>query len=352
MHNFIAQHWRLLAAPGVVFVLVFASGWIVRKILFRTLSAWAKRTAAGWDDVAVSALRRPFLLWMLMLALHLAVQSSELPPRIMALAARALLVLWIASLTLAAARLAAEIVRVFGARSSILPVTTLTQNLVRLVVAAVGLMVILDALDISIAPMLAALGVGGLAVALALKDTLSNLFSGFYLGLEGRIRVGDWIRLDSGEEGCIMDIDWRTTTLRTLANNLIIVPNSRLAQATVTNFNLPEPRMSIRVAVSAPFDSDPDRIERILQEEAAAAAAEVPGLLADPPPIARFSPGFGPHALEFTLICHVSEFAGQFLVQHELRKRILRRFRLEGIEFPYPARMVRIQEESAGPGGR
>jgi small-conductance mechanosensitive channel len=96
------------------------------------------------------------------------------------------------------------------------------------------------------------------------------------------------------------------------------------------------------------YEADPDHVERVLVEEGIKAAGEVPGLLAEPAPSARFIPGFGEFSLNFSLNCHVAEFVDQYLVQHELRKRILRRFRQEGIEIPFPTRTVHIREQAAG----
>jgi small-conductance mechanosensitive channel len=230
---------------------------------------------------------------------------------------------------------------------STLPVTSLTQNLARIGVITMGFLILLNQLGVSITPILTALGVGGLAVALALQDTLANLFAGFYVSLSGNIRPNDYIKLESGEEGYVTDISWRSTTIRALANNLIVVPNAKLAQAIVTNYHLPEKRMSLLIPIGVSYDSDPAAIERILIEEAKKGAGEIPGLLAEPAPFVRFIPGFGDSSLNFTLICQVAEFVDQYLAQHELRLRIFKRFREENIEIPFPIRTVYFRDESS-----
>ncbi len=141
------------------------------------------------------------------------------------------------------------------------------------------------------------MGVGGLAVALALQDTLSNLFSGFYVAVARQIRLGDYIRLNTGEEGYVTDIGWRSTTIESLNHNVILIPNDKLAQAIVTNFYLPEKRMAASVQVSVGYDSDPDHVERVLLDLARQGAFEIPGMLADPSPSVSFDPGFGESAL-------------------------------------------------------
>jgi small-conductance mechanosensitive channel len=188
-----------------------------------------------------------------------------------------------------------------------------------------------------------ALGVGGLAVALALQDTLANLFAGIHILMEKSIRVGDFVRLETGQEGYVEDITWRTTRIKMLPNNMVIIPNSKLSQSIMTNYYLPEKRMALLIPIGVSYSSDPEKVERILVEEAKKAVGEVPGLLGEPEPAVRFIPGFGESSLDFTLVCHVQEFTDQYPVQHELRKRIFKRFKDEGIEIPFPHRTVYLK---------
>jgi small-conductance mechanosensitive channel len=344
--DYIVHNWPALVTPAAVLAVVMFAGWLTRRALFTSLHKWAARTDSRLDDLVIDSLRGPFMLWVLILGLYIATESSPLPDRASKFVGQALLVLWIVSLTLVASKLSGTVVQHYGSTvSGAQPVATITQRLASLGVMAIGLLILLNTLGISITPALTALGVGGLAVALALQDTLSNLFAGFYVSLAGQIRVGDYIQLDTGQEGYVTDIGWRSTTLRALPNNLILMPNSKVAQAIVTNYNLPEKRMSLLIPIGVSYASDPDHVERVLIEEAKLGAADIPGLLADPPPFVRFIPGFGDSSLNFTLICQVAEFVDQYLAQHELRKRILRRFRKEGIEIPFPIRTVYLKNE-------
>ncbi len=334
-----------LLAPVSVLVLTLIVGLLARRLLFSALTRWAEKTPGQVDDIVVKAIKGPFMIWVLMLAIHLAAQVSPLPEKISGLIGKVLLFLLIASLTVVGSKMASEVIRVYGARvHGALPVTSLTQNLARLTVIIIGILILLNSLGMSITPILTALGVGGLAVALGLQDTLANFFAGFYVSLAGYVRLGDYIKLNSGEEGYVNDIGWRSTTIKALANNLIIIPNSKLAQAIVTNYHLPEKRIGLSIPISVGYSSDPDKIEKILTEEARKGAAEIPGLLAEPAPNVRFIPGFGSSSLDFTLNCQVSEFVDQYRVQHELRKRILVRFRRENIEIPIPARAIYVRE--------
>ncbi len=345
--SLLAEHWRQWLAPLGVLVFTLLAGQALKRYLFAALRRRAAATRTQLDDILIQSLSRPFLIWVLILGLHLAVQSSTLPPAVLRLSGKALLILWVVSLMITASRLAGGLVKHYGRKmQGALPVTSLTENLAQIGVILAGLLILLNLLGISVTPILTALGVGGLAVALALQDTLSNLFAGLYVSLAGQIRVGDYIKLDSGAEGYVTDIGWRSTTIRALPNNLIIIPNAKLSQAIVTNYYLPEKRMSLLISIGVSYESDPDRVERILLEEARRAAGNIPGLLSTPEPFVRFIPGFGDSSLNFTLICQVGEYTDQFLAQHELRKRILKRFREEGIEIPFPTRTIQLRPPS------
>jgi len=330
-----------LAGPLAIFLVIFIIGWAVRRLILGTLRAWTARTGSRAGLVIAEALSGPILIWAAILALHAALQSSSLPRAFTDGGANTLFTLWIVSLTIMCMRIARDSIRFYGSQiPGALPVATLTQNLAQIAVVILGALVLLDHFHVSIAPMLTALGVGGLAVALAMQDTLSNLFGGFYVAVAGQVRLADYIKLNTGEEGYVTDIGWRSTTIRSLGNSLIIVPNAKLAQAIVTNYDLPDKRISAAVEVRVSYDSDPDRIERVLLDVAARGAREIAGMLADPAPSVTFDPGFGDSALGLTLNYQVAEFASQFSVRNELRRRIFRRFREEGIRIPFPARAV------------
>jgi small-conductance mechanosensitive channel len=333
--------------PALATLSAAAALYLIRKVAFRILHGWAKRTETRMDDILIDALRLPSLYWIIAIGMFVGVQASDLPDRQVFYISKTIQVLVILSVTVASAKLAGEIFRRYVQKTGLpIPATGLANGIIKGSLILVGFMVILSAIGISVTPILTALGVGGLAVALALQDTLSNLFAGIHILVEKPIRVGDFIRLETGQEGYVEDITWRTTRVRLLPNNMVIIPNSKIVQSTLTNYYLPEKRMSLLIPVGVSYASDPAAVERILVEVASGAVGEVPGLLGEPAPFVRFIPGFGESSLDFTLICQVEEFVDQYLAQHELRKRIFRRLREEGIEIPFPHRTVFIKEGS------
>jgi len=319
---------------------------VLRGIAFRILNKWAGKTETDIDDIIIKAFKTPSLYWCIAIGLYIGVAVSDIQEKYIFYLSKTIHVIVILSITVAAANLSGKIFSSFIQRSNLpIPATGLVYGILKGVIFVLGFLIILSDLGISITPFITALGVGGLAVALALQDTLANLFAGIHILFEKTVRVGDFIRLETGQEGYVDDITWRTTRVRMLPNNMVIIPNSKLAQSIVTNYYLPEKRMSLLISINVSYSSDPEKVEKILVEEAKKAVGEVPGLLGDPEPFVRFIPGFGESSLDFTLICQVKEFVDQYPVQHELRKRIFKRFKKEGIEIPFPQRTVHLKEE-------
>lgn len=337
------EHFVLPAAVA------FGSGallFVVRGITFRLLHRWAESTDTRIDDIIIRSLKFPSLFWCIAIALYVGIALSELPEKYVFYLSKTIHVIIILSITLATASLCGKIFRNYIQGSNLpLPTTGLAYGIIKGVILIIGFLIILGVLGISITPLITALGVGGLAVALALQDTIANLFAGIHILVEKSIRVGDFIRLETGQEGYVDDITWRTTRIRMLPNNMVVIPNSKLSQSIVTNYCLPEKRMSLLIPIGVSYSTDPETVERIVLEEAKKAVGQVPGLLGVPEPFVRFIPGFGESSLDFTLICQVGEFVDQYLAQHELRKKIFKRFREEGIEIPFPHRTVVLREE-------
>ena len=336
----------LVVFPLVIFAASTVIMLIVRGISLRLLHTWAKKTETQLDDLVLKAFKVPSIYWCVALGLYLSIALSDIPEKYIFYLSRTIHIIIIFSITIAAANLSGKIFRNYIQNSNLpIPTTGLAYGILKGTILAIGFLIILSVLGISITPLITALGVGGLAVALALQDTLANLFAGLHILVEKSIRIGDFIKLETGQEGYIADITWRTTRIKMLPNNMVIIPNSKLSQSIVTNYYLPEKKMSLLISIGVSYSSDPDTVERILVEEAKKAVGEVPGLLGDPEPFVRFIPGFGESSLDFTLICQVQEFVDQYLAQHELRKRIFRRFRDEGIEIPFPQRTVHIRND-------
>ena len=328
--------WPTLLWPGVALVVVTLAALVFRHALFSVFRRWTGHRTQ--DSLFLQAIQLPSLLWCVVLGLFVALEMADLPARLAVQIHAVLEAAIILSVTITVAGVLGSVVAAASERRALaVGVTGLFRTSVRLAVLVVGGLVLLSSLGIAITPILTALGVGGLAVALALQDTLSNLFAGVHLLADKPIRVGDYVRLSAENvEGHVVDVGWRSTRIRMLQNNVVVVPNKRVAESVITNYDLGETRMAVAIRVGVAQDSDPDHVARVLVDEAQRAVGEVPGLLGDPAPTARLIPGFGDYSLDFTLACQARSFIDQFAIQDELRRRILKRFRAEGITMPSP----------------
>lgn len=335
--------WAVAAALALGSGLV---GLLVRRLVGGRLAKIFRGTRTDLDDALLSAVAPHVPFWFFTLGVIAGMRYAHPDAGIVARIDRFALAAFLFSVTLA---LASFLTRLIASRATrwpgALPATTLTQNAARIAVIALGSLVVLGNLGIAIAPLLTALGVGSLAVALALQPTLSNLFAGFHITLARRIRVGDFVELEAGQQGYVTDIGWRSTQIRELSNNLVVVPNSRLAEVIVRNYSLPEGEQAALVQVGVAYGSDLEEVERVTVEAARETQRTVPGAVVDFEPFIRYHT-FADSSIGFTVILRVREFVDRYLVMHEFIKRLHRRYAEAGIQIPFPQRVVHLAADS------
>ena len=318
---------------------------VIKRILLVRLEHLAKKTTVSADDIIIRALKGVVLLWGILIGILIALQVVTIPENIRNTLWSMTTVAILFSVTIFFANVLGEFVVSYTAKySETLPSTSIFRNITRLVILIIGFLIILQTIGISISPLLTALGVGGLAVALALQDTLSNLFAGIHILVSKQVRPGDFIKLETGEEGYVVDISWRNTTIRMLPNNLVVIPNSKLASSIVTNYYMPEKILSVLVSVGVSYDSDLEKVEEIVIEVAKEVMQTVPGGVPEFEPFVRYS-SFGDFSINFSVIMRAKEYTDQFLIRHEFIKRLHKRFKKEGIEIPFPITTVYLKKE-------
>ena len=218
-------------------------------LLLRSVAKLAARTQGDVDDKVVKALHWPFafLLGLVAAGAYL----TRVPGRLTADQMQGTQRLLAAFFIIATAWTAIAVVRIFleatGARRRrLLPATRVVSRLLAVVVYTGAFLMVLQQYDISITPLLTGLGIAGLAAALALQDTLGNFFAGISVQTGQAMQPGHFVRIEKeGLEGFVEQVGWRTTLIRTLAGNTIVIPNSELAQAIVTDYSLPTPDMTL-----------------------------------------------------------------------------------------------------------
>ncbi len=340
------EHSILLRDAGIILGTI-ALGWIlgiiIEKYVISRIRKMSRATKTRIDDIIVKSIHNLIPLWLILALIAFVLSLTSLKPHIVSYINKVILVIFMYSGVVVAARMAAEFVREYmRSFEDVLPPSTLLINVTKIAVYVVGILMILHTLGISIAPILTALGVTSLAVALALQDTLSNLFAGLQIIVARQLRPGDYIRLEDGLEGYIEDITWRNTIIRALSNNLIIIPNSKLAQSTIINHYKPDTELNFPVEVGVSYDTDLKKAEEVAIEEAKKLLREVEGGVPDFEPFVRFYQ-FGDSSINMKVFLRAKEYVYQFRLKHEFIKRLKERFDKEGIEIPFPIRTVYLK---------
>ncbi len=328
--------------PALWLVLAATLAVIVRLTVFRGLRKLAAKNEFQHDDVVVDVLSRRIIGWAVLGTLLN--QLGELPwkARSISWAEHIVASLLILSVTAALVRMVTGVVEAYGRGAAAgFGGTTLIRYLSTSILVFIGVVSVLALFGISIVPAITALGVGGLAVALAFQDTLANVFAGINMTLARQIRVGDYIDLQNGVEGTIVDIGWRATTLRAPPGPQVHIPNKKLAESVMINYSRPSTRVTVELIFPVPHACDADQVEAVVIDEIKKAVPDVPGLVSDEPPVVRFR-GIADSALEFRAYATVLNYEDRFAVRHALMKRLHRRLRAEGIGIPCPQREVRV----------
>ena len=337
---------RKFIAPLITIGLSILIGFVVQTIVNTRLRKIADRTPWKGDDVIIEGIKGKIIIWAIIVGLYVALPMLHLSPEYHAVAQKIILVLLILSVTLAASTMVSRYIGLYSTEvKGEFFGTSIFSILSKFVVMSIGVMIILQTLNISITPLLTALGVGGLAVALALQDTLTNLFAGVNILLSRKIKVGDYIQLEGLQEGYITDISWRSTTIRELSNNSIIIPNAKLASMITTNYHDPQTEMSLIIPMGVAYDSDLEKVERVTIEVAREALRTIEGGVKEFEPFVRFHT-FAESSINFSVILRINEYTKQYLVKHEFIKRIQKRYKEEGRVIPFPIRTLHMPKGS------
>ena len=322
-------------------------GLLTERVVLDRLRKLAAKTEFKWDDLLADALRGIPTVWLTAGGAYLALGVGEPDDLVVSLVNTILTVALIGSVVVSSMRAVGGAVEQISARSSFRS-PTLIVNLARLSVGVLGVIIILQNLDVDITPLVTAFGIGGLAVALALQDTLGNLFAGVQIILSGQVRPYDYVRLASGEEGYITDVKGRNTTVHTFPDgNLVVVPNSTLANSIVKNYSKPRQALWVSTEVGVSYDSDLDHVEAVTMEVATGVLSDMEGGLSDKPIVVFHT--FGSSSIDFEVRMMVKDFMSRGRVRHEFIKRLHRRFAEEDIEIPFPIRTVVMQDPTATP---
>ena len=343
MTEFLANPWVQRVAFLVGGLVL---GVVAELVVIRRLHKLAEGTRFKWDDLLIGSVRGVSTIWWVAGGAYLALNVGTPDPVLVSWAQNILMVLVLGSVVIAGMRAVGGAVEMLSSRAGgAIKSPTLMVNLARIAVAILGLFIILQNLGIDITAAITALGIGGIAVALALQDTLGNLFAGVQIILSKQVRQRDYIQLSSGEEGWVTDVKGRSTTIQTFPDgNLVNVPNAMLASSIVKNFSMPKSALWVTVEVGVSYDSDLEQVEAVTLDVAKHVLSEGDGGVAGHDPVVRFHT-FADSSINFDVRMMVREFESQGPVRHEFIKTLHRRFAEEGIEIPFPIRTMLVKSE-------
>jgi small-conductance mechanosensitive channel len=339
------HHLEIFLIPLIILGVSILLGLILDKFILKKLLRFTEKTSWEGDEIIVKAMKGLIFWLTIITGTYFALTNTvNIPESYQSKAEKAIVVIAVLILTSMLSRIAVGFIRVYTSKGDggDFPATSIFTNLTKFAVFILGLLFIFQHLGISITPMLTALGVGGLAVALALQDTLANLFAGLNVIAARRIKPGDFIMLETGQEGYVEDISWRSTVIRELPNNMIIIPNTKLSSSIIKNYHSPDKEIPVKIAVGVSYDSDLDHVEKVTLEVAKAFLKEHPGAVHDFEPVIRYN-AFADSSINFNVILRAKEYSEQFPMIHEFIKKLHRRYKQESIEIPFPIRTVHMK---------
>ncbi len=332
--------------PIIILIGFIVAGYALRTALNVYVARVTKKTKTRIDDIIIDAIKVPIVLIFLIIGIRFALERATFIPTDIAEyipTVSHLLIILIAALV--TARIATGILKYFGVvRPSIKTLVPTLQKIMTIIVYFVAFILVLNALGVQVTALVAAFGIGGIAIAFALQGTLSEFFAGIYIMTDRPVRVGDYVELESGQKGYVVDIGWRSTRIRELPNNIIVVPNSKMAGSIVTNYYLPEPQMACLVQVGVAYDSDLAKVERVTIDVGKKVLKNVTGGVPEFEPFIRYHT-FSDFSINFTVILRVNEFVDKYLITHEFVKELHKRYKKEGIEIPFPIRTVYMRRK-------
>jgi small-conductance mechanosensitive channel len=320
--------------PLIIFASIIVAGIILQRLIIVYVHKLSAKNKWKAGVAIIRSLRGMIVLISILVGINLGLSNSPLPISTLHIIQRLHNALVMFIITFVAARLLTGMLRAYmhrgeDTRSSL----SLINTIINIIIYSLGGLIILQAQGISITPIITALGIGGLAVALALQDTLSNLFAGIQITLTRNTKPGDYIILSSGEEGTVRDITWRNTMLLTQSNNIVIIPNSKLASTVLTNYSLPEESLSVSLNIGISYDSDLEKVERVTLDVTKKILEEFEIQNGDP--TFRYKE-FGNAAINCTISFAVQHLTRQYVIRHTLIKRLYKRYKEEGIVIPFP----------------
>jgi len=302
----------IIAIAGIVCSFVVAK--LFYFIFNKYIKTLTKKTKTDIDDRLLAALERPFVIIIVLIGIYFSLLQIDYVRQYIEILNDLFFVLGVLWAVFVLHRLTKV------AMEKWISVNPAFQNMPKLVIKIanvfvyfIGLIILLKHFNVEITPLVATLGIGGIAIGFALQDTLSNFFAGLHIISDKPINIGDFIELEGDISGYVEDIGWRSTRIKTLPNTLVIVPNSKIASSIIKNDSLQVPEMSIVIQCGVAYTSDLEKVEKVTIEAAKKIQKNVQGAVRDFEPFIRYHT-FGDSNINFSIILRVKTFVDKYLV--------------------------------------
>ncbi|MEK6960139.1 MAG: mechanosensitive ion channel family protein [Nanoarchaeota archaeon] len=334
--------------PYVIFLAMVVGSVIAARIVYFILDKWVhlltRKTKTDLDDIILDNTKGPTYVILIAAGVYHAIRTLPFIDPYMGYVKGVFFIIAV----ITAAWIIQRIVNILIPRwlvvsKSFEKTPKILSRVINGAVYFIGMLIILDHFDVAITPLVTTLGIGGIAVGLALQDTLSNFFAGVHLISDKPIQMGDFIEVECADAaritGYVDDIGWRSTKIRTLQENIVIIPNAKLSQSVITNSSMPRPALWFSVPCGVSYEMDLDKVEKIALEAADHIKKNVKGVPKGFDPAIRFN-SFGDSNINFNINMQAETFSDKFLITHELIKEVKRRFDKSRVEISYPVRKI------------
>lgn len=303
------------------------------------------KTDLELDDQIIKAAKLPVRYLVILLGFYIAIQKTGLDFTYKNFGVEdAFYILIALLLSFTTSRIVKEILNWYGviaeARNHLSKTMfVFLSKIISVSVYVVALVMVLGHFKVEIAPLIAGLGVFGLAIAFGLKETMANLFAALFLVMDKSINIGDYIQLEDGTKAYIEDISWRSVRIRTIGGNSVIVPNNNFVGQNISSYDYPESPMTTSITLGVSYDSDLDQVEYIAKQVGQAVIEEEGVSVKENNPIIRFNL-LGESSIDFSIYLKIDKVVDEGRIKHALIKKMIAAFREKGIDIPYPHRVI------------
>jgi small-conductance mechanosensitive channel len=353
MFEFLVPYFGVYAeyvAVIIILILSLVIAKIVNFIIKKSVLHITAKTKTILDDLLFGAITKPIFLGIFLVGIHmstgmlsvLAVYANEIT--------FAFTVIYAAFIGWFAVRIINAIITWYANEMAERTKTKADEQFLpifkKVAYGIIGILIVLwllGQMGVEITTLIAAMGIGGLAIALAMQDTLSEFFAGAHIILDRPIKIGDYIELDSGDKGTVIDIGWRSTKIENYKKNLVVIPNSKLASSKIINYFAPGHQVGFTVDCGVGYGEDLAKVEKVTLDVAKNVLNRLGVGVKDFEPVVRYQE-FGDSNINFKVIMRVKKYSDQFIVKHEFMKELKKRYDKEKIEIAWPIRKVYLHK--------